>query len=881
MLSILFFMESIFLFNNLSLYCTILYLQTNLNKTMLKIRNLLAIMFCVLYACTDDSVVQDNNDLNTVANTKSVTLKSSRKAPLYWSVYEACFTRRNIQGGDYIPESELKENIDWIADNLRDYGYTMVCMDGWGDVDYNEYGYRTRHSRHWTHNYAWWANYLKEKGMELGMYDNPLWVNRAAANADVKIKGTDIPLSSIMNVNEYPNGIFTWVQVDRPGAEEYVKGCIEHYAEMGVKFFRVDFLSWYETGMDKGNQVGYRNRPRAHYETALRWMREECDRHGMFLSLVMPNLTNDGELEAKYGDMIRINEDCDVGGWYRFSQFSRGIKYSGWSQYRNTMDGFAYFSKLSGRDKLILDGDFIRISSYDRNDDDTDEKKTVISMHLIAGGPISITDRKSTIRKNLWLYQNREMLALNEDGFVGKPLSNDPKSVNSQIWIGQMSDGDWVVGLFNREDTSQRRSIDFSTLGINGYASVRDLWEHKDLGEMDMFSVVLRPHASMVIRIKPSQNPMELPKPWMRENIGNVLHRGTAKYDQSTDQFLIDAAGADIEGTKDEFMFVYQQMSGDSEIIAKVNSMDHVNAWSKAGLMIRSSLNDNANNAMIAVTPSSGVSFQRRLTTSGGTTAQITSSVKAPVWLKLRREGNIFKAFYSVDNNSWHQVGSNVTISMPQDIYIGMAVTSHDVNKRLNAVFEDVSVKKYQSPLYPWIPKNIGSVKLEGNADYDINLNEYRISASGTDIEGTNDQFNFAYQEIDGDVTLTTQVTSLDNTNNWAKAGLMIRSSLNTNANNAMVTITPKMGTTFQHRKTNGGGTTAAVVSGQAVPIWLKIIRKGDLFTAYYSKDNSTWNQIGSPQTIYMSQKVYVGMAVTSHDNNKLCNAVFKNMKIE
>ena len=92
------------------------------------------------------------------------------------------------------------------------------------------------------------------------------------------------------------------------------------------------------------------------------------------------------------------------------------------------------------------------------------------------------------------------MLALNEDGFVGRPLSRDLGKVESQIWVGQMQNGDWVVGLFNREDTPQTRFLSFSTL-TEGEMKVRDLWEHKDLGTMNSISVELAPHACKVYRL--------------------------------------------------------------------------------------------------------------------------------------------------------------------------------------------------------------------------------------------------------------------------------------------------------------------------------------------------------------------------------------------
>ena len=96
------------------------------------------------------------------------------------------------------------------------------------------------------------------------------------------------------------------------------------------------------------------------------------------------------------------------------------------------------------------------------------------------------------------------MLALNQDGFVGKPISNDPTNVSSQVWKGQMSNGDWLVGLFNREDNAQTRSLNFTTdLGITGNAAVRDLWLHSNLGSMGMYSASVPAHGCVILKIVP------------------------------------------------------------------------------------------------------------------------------------------------------------------------------------------------------------------------------------------------------------------------------------------------------------------------------------------------------------------------------------------
>ena len=419
------------------------------------------------------------------------------KAPLYWSVYEYLYSQeQNGITDNYIQESVLQANIDWVDQNLKPYGYNMICMDGWGDVtQLSPNGYRASHSKHWTHDFTYWSSYLQTRGMSLGMYGDPLWIHVDKHDNTTKIVGTNINVSSLIDTTEVAT--FTWVQVDRPGAEEYVKGCIKYYADMGIKYYRCDFLSWYETGYDRNlGRVGP-NRPRSYYLTALQWMRQACDQYGVFLSLVMPNLVNEAQYESQYGNMFRINSDAGTSAWTRFSDLNRGHRFAEWSQYENAMDGYTYWSYLSGRKKVILDGDFIRLNTFASNT----EKKSVISAHIIAGGPLSIADQYSTIGNDLWLYQNNELLSINTDTLVCKPVTNDPTNESSQVWTGQLSNGDWIVGFFNRENTIRTRSTVLNALGIAGNALVRDLWEHSDLGPMSTITADIPPHGCMVFKI--------------------------------------------------------------------------------------------------------------------------------------------------------------------------------------------------------------------------------------------------------------------------------------------------------------------------------------------------------------------------------------------
>lgn len=430
------------------------------------------------------------------------------KAPLYWSPYEYNFLTNH-----YIPESEWKNNIDWVAENLKTYGFTMVSTDGWMDETnaFNEYGYLDRHSLNWEHDYGWWADYLESKGMQLGVYCNPLWVPSGAASAGIKIKGTDIPIENIINRNEENGGrhSYLWVQLDRPGAEEWVRGYVDHFGEMGVKFLRVDFLSWYEDGYDIGYGTVGPDRPDWMYRTALRWMREECDKYGMILSLVMPHLYNDAATEKNYGHMIRICNDTAEGGWWHFSDVERGVHRNGWSQYSNAFDGFIYFSRVSGRGKVMLDGDFIRLNTMASED----ECRSVITLNVVAGGPVTIADTYNSIGDRLEFYQNREILALVEDGFVGKPLSDNPPhnyeesmatGDKTSIWTGDMSDGDKIVAFFNRPwSGTSSKTITFrpEDYGMSGDCTVRDLWNHTTLPTASSYSIEIPYNGCVIYRL--------------------------------------------------------------------------------------------------------------------------------------------------------------------------------------------------------------------------------------------------------------------------------------------------------------------------------------------------------------------------------------------
>ncbi len=424
------------------------------------------------------------------------------KAPLYWSVYEYCYEleRAGVENSDMdITPDEWDKIIDWMATDLKPYGYDMVCTDGFIPMLAKDAsGYMTHYG---SMSLKDLVAKCKAKGLKVGVYDNPLWIH---GDNRILVPGTDYTFGSLRYngseevVNPKNDDMwFSWVVVTHPGAKEYIDGFFKHYHDLGIDYIRMDFMSWYEDGKDRNMGIVGRGYGRDLYARAMSYIAEAAKKYGIFTSVVMPHLYDDAILEAKYGNMVRIVADTAGGGWWHCSAQDKGKSYANWPNCMNMFDGFTYWSHIAGRDKDILDGDFIRLNKFSTNA----EKEFVISLQLMAGGPVTVADQYHNIGKNLKFYTNPEMLALNADRFVGKPLSDNLNDANNQIWYGQMSNGDYIIGIFNRDDNSKSVEVKFADLGINGTYNVRDLWKHTDEGAATSLTAKISARGCKIVKL--------------------------------------------------------------------------------------------------------------------------------------------------------------------------------------------------------------------------------------------------------------------------------------------------------------------------------------------------------------------------------------------
>jgi beta-glucanase (GH16 family)/uncharacterized protein YjdB/chitodextrinase len=269
-----------------------------------------------------------------------------------------------------------------------------------------------------------------------------------------------------------------------------------------------------------------------------------------------------------------------------------------------------------------------------------------------------------------------------------------PSKTNSSVslaWTGS-TDNVAVTGyeVYVNTETTPRTTVTTTTATITGLnASTTYAFKVRAKDAVPNFSTY-----SNTINV--TTDGVGLPTPWATADIGAVGAAGSASHSSGT--FTLIGSGADIWGTADEFRYVYQSITGNFTITARLSSITNTDPWAKAGVMAREGTAANGRHVLTAVTTTNGLAFQRR-TTAGGESAHTAGPAgAAPYWVRLTRAGNVFTGFVSTNGTTWTQIGTE-TIAMTSAVNVGLAVTSHNDAVLSTAVFDNVSITSGNIPV--------------------------------------------------------------------------------------------------------------------------------------------------------------------------------------
>jgi hypothetical protein len=259
-------------------------------------------------------------------------------------------------------------------------------------------------------------------------------------------------------------------------------------------------------------------------------------------------------------------------------------------------------------------------------------------------------------------------------------------------------------------------------------------------------------------------------------------------------------------------------------------------------------------------------------------------------------------ANYFAGNGTGAAVGDETTSSYTEETIVHGGNQSmpllYDNNKQGYAHYSEVEHKLTDQR--DWTEEGVAelSIWFRGNpasvgSFVEAPAGTYTMTASGADIWNEADEFHFAFKTLSGTGSIVARVESVEQTDNWAKAGVMIRETLQPGSKFAAVYITPTNpdgtatnGCRFQARTdtdasaTSDTGVVTAEQTAIVAPYWVKLERDiAGNFRGYYSSNGSTWTPMSwNPQFITMSSNVYIGLALTSHNANATCEAKFSNV---
>jgi hypothetical protein len=229
---------------------------------------------------------------------------------------------------------------------------------------------------------------------------------------------------------------------------------------------------------------------------------------------------------------------------------------------------------------------------------------------------------------------------------------------------------------------------------------------------------------------------------------------------------------------------------------------------------------------------------------------------------------------------------------IPSFVILLIVITAPDLFAQANQKSGLNVLKSNPIPLSDFKNIDVGNPSIKGIVK--ISDNGFDMTAGGVDIWGVKDEFNFVYVERTGNFDLVSRIESLTAANQYTKAGIMAREDLTPGSRHIYFQVFPD---NSPRNKNNGGyefhyrlvkdSSMKAIYpkSSEGAPefpvafpnTWIRLQRVGNDFTGYYSFDGRTW-KVFTTYALGLPSKIYLGLAVTSHNPNNPTSAKFRNI---
>jgi len=361
--------------------------------------------------------------------------------------------------------------------------------------------------------------------------------------------------------------------------------------------------------------------------------------------------------------------------------------------------------------------------------------------------------------------------------------------------------------------------------------------------------------------------------------------------------YTLSSVGADIYGTNDSLHYLYQPLGTNGQLMARVLNIRAMNGYGKAGVMMRESLGGGSREATMLLTMDRGLQFLWREGLGGETERNVANTNydrSAPYWVKVVRYNDWVGGYASPDGANWTLMGWEKMKGLSAQIYVGLAVAAHNgvgAQNPAQAQFDQVTLgpvdmSEVLNPIVGganggWEHRDI-DVWDESRGDTSYSNGVFTVTSDGEDIVKKRDSIHYMYQPLGTNGQLVARVLGMTATNGLAKAGVMIRETLQNESReatmaltywlhqsgDAMMTMTSSNGLQFLWRGDFGerADQTVANPKHRFTPYWIKVMRSDDWLGGYESPDGTNWTMTGWVTMAGLPSQIYVGLEVSAHN---------------
>ncbi|GAB2651097.1 hypothetical protein GCM10009743_28960 [Kribbella swartbergensis] len=405
-----------------------------------------------------------------------------------WSSYS--MQVYSSDGSSWISADRLKAQSDAMHEKLQPYGYEYINIDaGWnGSTD--EYGRPVPSTTLYPDGLQAVIDHIHANGQKVGLYGIP-GISKTLIDADLPVYGApgcrtgDLAVQPLTKADYW--GLGYRIDFTKPCAQKYIDSIADLYGAWGVDFLKFDSVTpgsgISDLSLDARDDVKA-------------WS-QALARHNIWLELSWALDINYADYWKQYANGWRIDWDVEC--------YCPGQALTTWQNIARLFPKLAEWWRHAGPGGWN-DLDSLNVGNGQMDGLTQDERRTAATLWAISAAPMYIGNDMTRLDPyGLELLTNREVIAVNQAGRPAQPVST---KTNRQVWFALNPDNTYTVALFNLGQTASDMTVNWSDLGLDGTAKVRDLWAHKELGQFTSgFTAQDVPvHGVRLLKVTPQKN---------------------------------------------------------------------------------------------------------------------------------------------------------------------------------------------------------------------------------------------------------------------------------------------------------------------------------------------------------------------------------------